>query len=272
MVQAMKDEAISADTPSDPRVKLHRRVPHCSAARQFKVEAEEWEVTHCAQIVQQGCKMNFELEGEMGEMLARKHVGKSEEAFGKSAPPADGILGASTQVSKRSADHVDAEDETPAQKKARECLAKFQALEEEKAQREERKQHEKVQREQERAQKRKEQKEQKEEHARTPVGRAEMWAKGLLAYIGQAESEAKNCVSGSCGLPKNLAKEYQSTWDSKARSFKVTRTAILKILDSTELPEDFESRVDTCEKNLRSFKDDMQRYRTLCRSYTKAKP
>ena len=103
----------------------------------------------------------------------------------------------------------------------------------------------------------------------TPAGRAETWVKGLAGYIQQAETESRNLTNGGCGLPKNLAKEYASFWDSKATSVKATLEMLQKILDREEKPEDFESKVTQCEKDLKSFKDDMQRCKTLCRSYKK---
>ena len=67
--------------------------------------------------------MDFELEGDMGQMLAKRQVGASEEAFGTRGGPDVASREVDRPAPKRAVEES-VEDESPSAKEARECLAK----------------------------------------------------------------------------------------------------------------------------------------------------
>ena len=183
----------------------------------------------------------------------------------------------------RSALELDPEDqglkpsEWELQKKAqkrREDFEKREADREEKRlKRDEQKKEEKQKREDDK----KDAKQKLDAMVKTPEGRAQIWLNGLQSYINKCSHEIKYCNGSEVGLPGNLAREYAALWAKKTSTLKRLRQSIEQALStcegevSAEAAKEFRKKIDAAETALETFKNDMQRYKSLDNSYKRDK-
>ncbi len=106
--------------------------------------------------------------------------------------------------------------------------------------------------------------------AQTPEGRARIWLNGLQSHIRVCNDEIALCNSPDCVLPQGIAKEYGATWSARASSFKRVRTNIEKVLNGQKAVQNFKAMADKAASDVKEFKTDIQRYRTLQKGYQKA--
>ena len=303
IVDALQQICNLEHTPQHPQVRPHPKLKHLWKARQFLVEIEDHMVESVTNVMKGGVRMAFRLEGEEGKAIALNHVGQSRAHFGGSnmaeAAPAQVVQApAHTPVVAGGASELAAapianagEGTAPTSgtgNSSNANLAPEERLEREDAQRAQRlerfreQEEQRAQRTRERAERaaraaedrritREKVKEDRKAEAQTPQGRARIWLHGLDAHIRSSRDEAAHCKSAKCILPKGLKQEYATSWTSKASSFKRARTNIDKLLNGEALPANFSKIVDKAELDIKDFKADMQRYRTLERGYLKSK-
>ena len=114
-------------------------------------------------------------------------------------------------------------------------------------------------------------KEERQEFAKTDAGRAKLWLHGLQDHITKCDSAVVECQSSKCPMPKGIKREYCASWTSKLNTFKKARTTIEQALRGVKQKKDFGTIVDAAEKQVKDFKGDYARFKTLLNSYDKAK-
>ena len=172
---------------------------------------------------------------------------------------------------KRSADAAGLDNETEQEKKKRLLVEKALKDEEDKIKKSEEKAQQKLKLMEERQRQREDAKQARKLQQATPEGRGRTWINGLQEYITRCDDEGAHCRSSDCDLPPGLAKEYATTWQVKANHFKKLRSQIEKILSGEKSKDGFKEFMDKCERELKEFKGDLQRYKILERGYNKQK-
>ena len=74
------------------------------------------------------------------------------------------------------------------------------------------------------------------------------------------------------GVPKNFAREYAATWLKQAKTFKLARTAMEKLIrevgDAQAEPgEAFKTKIDKLENDVAQYKKHLARFKALDKSY-----
>jgi hypothetical protein len=281
VVDGLQDHCKSEHSAQNPQIRAHPKLKHLVKAKQFYVELEDHMVETVTNVMRAGVRMDFNLEGDAGKDIALEIVGKSKSSFtlppviaGSPQAPAQAQPAADATRHIATVEPVGGSALDPAQKEeaARvERMARFRLQEDEKEKKKKEKalQREKLQ--ELRSRERDTIKQQRKDEAQTPAGRARIWLKGLDAHIRVSMDEAVHCRSTDSKLPKGLKQEYANSWSTKAASFKRARCQIEKLLNS-ELDgtnASFAKIVDKVEQEVKDFKGDIQRYKTLERGYVK---
>ena len=107
--------------------------------------------------------------------------------------------------------------------------------------------------------------------AETPEGRARKWLTTIQDSVSKALEEAKKCQDGSNCLPGGLRKEYASSWNTRATTFKTQRKKVEEAVTHGRDPQAFGTLMDKAEAAVDDFKTDLSRYKTLERGYAKTK-
>ena len=281
IVDALKEWA--GQQTDQVRVRAHPEIPHVQKAQQFKVQIEERFKKMTEDVARQGMRTTFDADSPGGEDIVRNTLARSNAAFGNSGLPAQAApaleAGTAAQgITPQKRPAAAAEEaveptggEHPEERKRRERPERFHQQETERAARAEKAKERKDQTAEARRIQIQRAKEDRQAHAKTPEGRAKVWLSGLQDHITKCEAEQKLRKAQDCPLPDGLAKEYAATWQSKIQSFKKARSTIEQVLKGTKEVKDFAGSIDKAETNVKSFKADMQRYKTLFRSYEKKK-
>jgi hypothetical protein len=286
VVEALKATCMDEDTLQDPFVRANPRAKTCFKARQFKVEIEDHEVDKVTKCMKQGLNMEFEPVGDAGDALVQTHIARSRGAFaGRTIEPeaaySGGLRTATEALSealpegctaqKRTAADVGALDhpETAEEAQKRQRLERFADQENKRQTDQSKKAQERLEKADERKKEREAEKEIRLAELKTPTGRAKQWLSGLQDHISKANHEEKRCQAESCPLPDGLAKEYSNQWAAKAASFKKCRTNIESVMNGKKAVKNFKELVEAAETSVKTFKQDLTRYKTLERSYEK---
>ena len=257
----------------EPRVRLNPRIPHCLKAKQFHVSIEDAQIQEASEVLRQGMKMEFDVDGEMGQQFARQHMDRSVRAFGPTAGITENAQPHSTPTSlpstglKRSA--AAAMEVSPKSKKKQELLDKFEQQEAAQQQRAADREAKKAAAALARKDKIQRDKETRQEYAKTPEGRAKSWLSGLHDLIAKAQAELDECQKKTCPLPGGLAKEYCAVWQGKILQFEKAKKVIDAVLKNNKACKNFEKTVQEAEASAKEFKGDLLRFKTLWRSYVR---
>ena len=285
MAEIWKDDAVItamqewAEAQQDEvRVRAHPKIPHVAAARQWKVQVSEQYQKRMESVVDQHMQLSFGAEGPAGEDVVRNMLARSNAAHGRggalpATSPSPGLNATINAPQKRPSSAVSIEDidddALPDEKKRRERLDRFKRQEEERAARAAHKAVDKEKAIAQRKQDAQAAKEARQAQAKTPEGRAKVWLNGLQDHINKCEAELKACKCSKCPPPGCLSKEYSAMWASRILSFKRARTTIEQVLNGHKENRDMKDVIAKAEDNVKSFKTDYQRYKTLFRSYDK---
>ena len=252
----------------DPETRRHPSIPHCEAARQFKVLVEDEDRELADTVLQRGIKLTTDGSSSAGELMVSSVLSQAKAAFGRDAtlppPPAPAPTIAEVHSSGADKGSVDAVVGLNEEQKA--ALAKHAKDEKAKEQTRLDKLQKIEDSRDKRAQEKADAKLQRQEAASTPEGRARTWLAGLQEHIRRADDEATLCKSTDCPLPIGLAREYASSWSTKSQAFRRTRAAIESVLNGKDVA-DFRRMVHRAEAMLTAFKSDMARYKALMKGY-----
>ena len=262
VVDALQQKCKDDHTEHKPLHRRHPNVPHCAEAHQFLTDIEDSLVETCEKVLKKGATITMQADGAAGEALVRETIAKSASAFG-----------GPSMAQSASSTAGDSDTSMSAEENAkRQRLQRFEELEAEKEKKRFEKEQERETKILLRKEEREREKEKRREYASTPEGRAKVWLAGLQEHISKCDAEAAHCDDkAKCDLPEGLRVQYKSQWQMKSKNMKSARTKIENILNGDATVPDFKKTVDAAEKDIKAFKQDLARYRTLERGYSKAK-
>ena len=296
VVDAMQEVCEAENTFEKPSVRAHPKLPRLRKAQQFKCQIEDHEVERVEHVLKRGIRLEHDLDGnDAGDAnIVRQCLARARGALGAapataatansspsatlpaSAPvaqTANNGSGGSAAVATASALGAGGAPpgETLEEKKKRERLEKFQHDEERRKDRVAKAQVKKELAAETRRVERETEKQRRADALKTPEGRARVWLGGLQEFIQKADKEVTHCEDKeNCALPEGLRTEYSSHWKNKSSGFKRARTSIENVLNGKKEAKDFSAVVDKAEQDVKDFKTDLQRYKTLENGYIKA--
>ena len=275
VVLAMQQQCKNDTTDQCPLVRPHPRIPSCLAAQQYLMIIEDKLIETADKVLKRGASMSFTPEGDAGETVVRGIMAGSKAAFGAGVPSSAAPSHHQLAFAEGAEDAepmqkmLKVADETPEDRQKRLRLERFEKAEREKEERQQKRDEDKDARLEKQRLAKEAAKADRVAQAATPAGRARIWLAGLQEYVRKADDEIKHCSTSDCALPEGLRNEYKNQWAQRSKNFKSMRTKIEAILNGSKETSDFKVLVDKCEKELKTFKADLLRYKSLERSYVK---